>query len=336
MKKDLIKFAVAAIIYIAFAVYLYQPYFENFTSLQWRDLFVANVCLACVGAFLLSRRWVPEFWGSFFAGAIYGFGPFMLGLAKFHPLAGLLAAAIPWLFCPAAFGPKGKWKWLRLPLLILPFLAIVLFFEIAAYYRLFAVPIPRFHLSDLMGLLAPLVMVNKSITLVGFYHVPILALIIGLAMLLAARRFGIMFIFAVGTILAFCNSIFNVSPMMWLTIPVLCCSIIIGAGFHALAGAGSADRKWVLAGAVIMLVLAVIVLLLATKCQFAFAGLGAKYAKLLLETAKMYVLGAIAAGILFFMTTINLRLHRLRWIILCVAAAVDIFFGARFIVDNIF
>ncbi len=336
MKKDLGKFAAAAVIYIAFAVYLYQPYFENFKALQFRDIFVVNVSVASLGAFLLSRRWVPEFSGSFFAGAVYGFGPFVLGLAKFHPSAGVLAAAIPWFFCLAAFGPKGRWKWIRLLLLILPFLAIILFFEISAYYRLFAVPIPPFHLSDLMGLLAPFVMVNKSITLVGFYHVPIVALLIGFAMLLAARRFGIMFIFAVGTILAFCNSIFNVSPMMWLTIPVLCCSIIIGAGFQALASASSADRKWVLAGVIVMLALAVIVLLLATKCQFAFAGMGMKYAELLLYTAEMYLLGAVAAGVLFFMAALNLRLHWLRWIILSAAAAVDIFLGARFIVDNIF
>jgi hypothetical protein len=76
--------------------------------------------------------------------------------------------------------------------------------------------------------------------------------------------------------------------------------------------------------------------LLATKCQFAFAGMGMKYAKLLLCTAKMYLLGAVAAGVLFFIAALNLRLHWLRWVILSAAAAVDIFLGARFIVDSIF
>ena len=93
MNKNLSKFTAAAVIYAGLAFYLYQLYFRHFNKLQY--LVVVNACFAAMGSFVLSRRWVASFWGSFFAGAIYGFGPFLLGLAKFHPTAGLLAAGIP-------------------------------------------------------------------------------------------------------------------------------------------------------------------------------------------------------------------------------------------------
>jgi len=328
------KFAAAAAIYAALAVYLYQPYFKNFDKLQY--LLVANVCIGALGCFLLSRRWVAAFWGSLFAGAIYGFGPFALGLAKFHPTAGLLAAVMPWLFCPAALCTKAKWRWLSWPLSALPFLAILLFFQMSTHYRLFAISIQtKLRLADLAGLLAPLVIAERSTTLIGFYHIPIAALMMGLSMLIMARRFGIMMILAIGTILAFCDSVLNTSPIIWLAMPVLCCSVLIGAGMQGLVCAGSADRKCVLMSAVIMVVLSLASLLLATKYYQIFAGLGVKHAKLFVQTAKMYILGTMAVAIIFFMARAKLRVAALRWGILCSAVAVDIFLGARIIVDRI-
>lgn len=335
-KSGWCRFITAAVVYGAFALYLYQRYFEGFDNLHLKDLFVANVFLASLGCYLLSRRWVGAFWSSLFAGAIYGFGPFVLGLAKFHPTAGTLAAAIPWLFLPAAFGPKVKWQWLRVPLSALPFLAVLLFFQVSAHLRLFAVPLQsRLRPADLTGLLAPLVMADRSLAYIGFYHVPIAALLIGFLMLITARRYGVMIIFGLGLALACCNSFFQVSPLIWLAIPVLCCSIIIGEGLHALASAGFADKRWLLAVGIIMGILSIVTLLLATKYFSVFAGLGAKHAKLFVQAAKMYILGAIAVFVIFFMARASLRVRWLRLIILCSAMAVDIFFGARFVVDKI-
>ncbi|MHC4423565.1 MAG: hypothetical protein ACYSWR_02690 [Planctomycetota bacterium] len=344
MSKRLSKLAAAMLIYAGFAVYLYHPHFKGFDTPRLRDLFVVQVSLASLGCFVLSRRWVASFCGSLFAGAIYGFGPYMLGLAKFHATAGLLAAGVPWLFCPAAFGPKAKWRWLSRPrrkasygLVALPFLVILAFFYISVQCRLFAIPTQaKLHLDDLASLLAPLVMAKRGITVVGFYHIPIASLIMGFSILLASRRFGIMTILVLGTILASCHSSFNVSPIIWLAIPVLCCSILIGAGMQGLASAGPADRGWILLPAVISAALAIVTLLLATKYFQIFLGLGAKYARLFVEAAKMYILSTIAVGIIFFMTRAKLRLHWLRWLVLCSATAVDVFLGARFIVDRIF
>lgn len=133
MTKTFGKSAASAVVYICFAIYLYQPHFSTFKKLQF--LILVNVCLASLGCFVLSRRWVPGFLGQLFAGATYGFGPFMLGLAGYHPSVGFLSAMIPWLFSPAVFGPKGKWQWLRVPLAILPFSAILLFF-----WHIFSLP----------------------------------------------------------------------------------------------------------------------------------------------------------------------------------------------------
>jgi len=334
--RSSIKFLAAAIIYAVFAVYLYQPYFKGFNALRLRDLFVVNVCLGSLGCYVLSRRWMAGFGESLFAGAIYGFGPFILGLAKFHPTAGFLAAAIPWLFCPAAFGPKEKWRWLRIPLAALPFLAIVFFFQVSTHYRLFAVSTQaRLHLADLVGLFAPLITAKQNTTLIGFYHIPIVALVMGFSMLLAARRFSIIMIFTIGIILAFCDSFFGISPIIWFTMPMLCCSVLVGAGMQGLASAGFADRGWVLAAAAIMCTLAIVTLLLAAKYFQTFLGLGAGYAKLFTEAGKMYVLGAIVAAIIFFMIRAKLRMRQLRQVALYAAMAVDIFLGARFIVDKI-
>jgi len=334
MNKNLSKLFAAAILYAGFAVYLYQPYFKNFDKQQY--LLLVNVCAASLGCFVLSRRWVGAFGASFFAGALYGFSPFMLGLGKYHPTAGFLAAIIPWLFCPAAYGPRSKLRWVRIPLAALPFLVIVLFFKVAACYGLFPIPIQtRLQLADLAGLAAPLVAAKRNLTLIGFYHVPVAALVIGFSIMLAARRVGVIFIFCIGTIPAFCGPLLNTSPLIWLSVPMLCCSILIGEGLQGFVSAGFGDRKWLLGATAIMVALAVCTLLLATKYYKLIAGLGAGYADVLVQTARMYILGAIAAGIVLFIVSARLRCRRLRWAVLYSAMTVDIFFGATFIVDKI-
>ena len=353
------RFATAVVVYVAFAAYLFLPHLKNFDRLQY--LLPINVCLGCLGCYVLSRRWVGAFFGSLFAGAIYGFGPYTLGLLKFHPAATLLAAAIPWLFCPAAFivrrqSPamddgvqKRKWHLPSMLLSTLPFAAIILFFRAAIYLRLFPIPTQaHIHLSDLASLLAPLAMVgpapaaafaetSRNIILVGFYHVPVAALIMGFLMLFVARRFGVLIIFCLGIILAWCQSLLDVNPIIWLTIPVLCCSVLIGEGMQGLALASEADRKWILAIIVSMGILAIVTLLLATipDLQLSIGNQQSHIEDLILQSAKMYVLGALTVSIIFFMARAKKRLLILRWLVLCSAMAVDIFLCARFIIDRI-
>lgn len=352
--QGLARLIAAALMYSAFAAYLYQPHFKHFD--RWQYLLILNASVASAGCYLLSRRWVVGFVESFFAGAVYGFGPFALGLARFHPTAGLLVAAIPWLFCPAAFGPRGKWRLLRVPLAALPFLAILLFFQLSARFGLYPIPIRlRLLSADLIGLLAPLIAARRQTTLIGFYHCPLALLAVGVMIFLVplklaltggigqrvkstagltSRRLGITVIFAGATVLSFGNSYLEMSPVIFFAISTLICSILAGAGMQALACAGPADRNWILFAAIVMGILAIVALLLATKYFQTFLGLADKYAVLFVQAGKMYILCAIALGILYFMTRAKLRMLPIRLALLCAPIGIDFFLGAIDIVDK--
>jgi hypothetical protein len=331
----LVRFVIAAMIYVLFAVYLYQPYFRNFAGVQY--FLPVNVCVAALGGYILSRRWVAGFVGSFFTGTLYGFGPFMLCLSRFHPVAGSLIAVIPWLFWPAAYIGRTRTRWLSAPLAALPFVAIMLFFWISAQYRFFAVPVQtKVHLIDIASLVAPLVLAERSSVLISFYHVPMAALFTGLSMLVAGRRIGIITVVVLGIVLAYGCFVSVVSPVIWLCIPILISSVSIGVGMQGLIYAGYADRIWIIFATMVLGTLAIVTLLLATKYFQVFLGLGANCAKLFVQSAKMYVLGGIATVFVFFIVHAKLRVHWLRWSILCGAMGIDVFFSARLIVDKSF
>ena len=332
----------AVALYAAFAVYLYYPYFRHFDRWQW--LLPVNACVAAMGAFVLSRRWVAGFTGSLLTGAVYGFGPFLLGLAKFHPTAGSLAACISWLFVPAVFLDRRRSRWLRRMLLVVPFVMILLFFYLSAERRLFAVPLQvNVRPTDLVGFIAPLALIKRSTALIGVYHVPVAPLVLGLAMIWKARRWGVLFVLATGFLLAFSKSFLDpgriawvgVSPILWLSVPMVWCAVLSGLGLQGLIEAGRADRKWLLAAVLVLGALAILALLLAAECFQVILGLGHSYGRLFVEAAKIHLLGALATAIIFIVVRQKYRLHWLRWAILCTALAVDIFLGARYIVDKL-
>jgi hypothetical protein len=339
------RLVLAGALYITFAVYLYYPHFGGFSGAQW--VFAMNACAAALGGYLLSRRWVAGFTGSLLAGAIYGFAPFTLGLSRFHPAAGLLAASVPWLFLPAVFLERKRGKWIGISLLLVPFVVIVLFSYLSAgaNWRLFAVPrTAEVRPSDLAGFIAPLVLAKRGTALVGLYHVPVATLVLGLVMMWKARRYSIFIMLLIGFLLAFSDSLIvgangmpwlAVSPVLWLSIPLVWCAVLCGIGLQGLLEAGFADRKWVLAAAVILCTLAIVTLFLAAQYFQVLFGLAADYARLFVETAKMYLLGAVATGILFLMARQKMRVQWLRWAILCTALGVDIILGARYVIDSI-
>jgi hypothetical protein len=340
--RSLVSPIAAAVAYLAFAIYLYQPQFAQFAGWQW--LLPVNACIAAFGAYVLSRRWVPGFSGAVLAGLVYGFGPFLLGLAKVHPFAGLLAACVPWLFIPAAVLEKRLGRAVGLLLLAVPFAAIVLFSHLSAAQRFFAAPLHvNVRPTDLAGFIAPLALISRSSALLGIYHVPMAALVLGLAMMGKAHRYSLFVLVLTGFVLAFSKSFLDarqvawlgVSPILWLSVPLTWCAVLSGIGLHGLIAAGFADRKWILAAVITLGVLSIVALLLAAKCFQAFLGLGDGYARLFVQAAEIYLLGAVATGIVFLITHMKLRLHWLRWAILCTALAIDIFLGARYIVDRV-
>ncbi|MHC4517498.1 MAG: hypothetical protein ACYTAS_02820 [Planctomycetota bacterium] len=342
--RNLPGLVVAMLLYGAFAVYLYLPYFDRFSTWQW--LLPASVWLAGAGCYVLSRRWVPSLLGSLLAGAVYGFGPFMLALGRFHPTAGFLAATIPWLFMPAAYLSRRRGVVSAL-LSLVPFAAVILFFlffRVVAQYRLFAAPIQaELRPRDLTGFVAPLVMVGRTDALLSLYHVPIGALVIGFSMMLMAKRFGVLLIIVAGLALTFCRlylapeqvAWLGVSPILWLSIPLVCLAVLAGVGLQGLVEAGVSDRKWVLATALILAALAAVMRLLAAKYSRSLFGLADESARLFVEAAKMYVLGAVAIAIVFIMAVQEMRLHWLRWIVLGAAMGLDIFLSASYIVAKV-
>ena len=333
----------AAALYAAFATYLYGPHFGDLSGWQW--LLPVSAWMAAFGAYLLSRRWVAGFAGSFLAGLVYGFGPFLLGLARFHPASSLLAAGVPWLFVPAAVLERKQGKWLSLPLWLLPFVVIALFFYLSAGCRLFAAPLQAsVRPLDLASFLAPLALMGRRSAVLGVYHVPIAALVLGLAMVWKARRYGILLVAAAGLVLAFSKSFLTagsiawlgVSPILWLSIPMLWCAILCSIGLQGLIEAGPADKKWVLAAAMLLGILAIVALLLGAGGFQAFPGLRDGDGRLFLQAAEIYLVGAGATGFVYLLTRQNLRLHWLRWTILCAALGMDIFLGATYVADKVF
>lgn len=336
----------ATALYVAFAAYLYWPHAQGFAGLRW--LFPFNTCAAALGCYLLSRRWVAGFTGSLLAGAVYGFSPFVLGLARFHPAAGLLAASVPWLFLPATYLERTRGKWLASLLLLLPFAVILLFFYLLANvftdYRLFAAPLgAKVRPADLAGFIAPLVLAKHGDAMIGLYHVPVAALVVGLVFVWKARRFNILVVPLIGLLMAFSRTFFDaaqiawlgVSPLLWLSIPLTWCAVLTGIGLQGLLEAGFADRKWIGIAAAILCALAIVTLFLAAQYFQILFGLADGYARLFVETARMYLLGAVAAGLLFLIARQKLRVHWLRWAILAAALAIDILLGARYVIDSV-
>ena len=332
----------AAVLFAMFAVYLYWPHFSTFNGWEW--LLPVSAWIGALGGYILSRRWVAGFTGSLLAGLVYGFGPFLLGLAKFHPAASLLAAGVPWLFVPAAVLERKRGKWLSLPLWLLPFVVIALFFYLSAGRRLFAAPLQaNVRPLDLAGFIAPLVLIGRSTAVLGVYHVPMAALALGLAMVWKARRYGILLLAAAGLVLAFSRSFLDtgriawlgVSPILWLSVPMVWCAAVSGVGLQGLIEAGPADKRWVLSAAILLGLLATVTLLLAAEGSQVFAGLGEGDGRLFLQATEIYLVGAGATAFLYLLTRQNLRLHWLRWAILCAALGMDIFLGARYIVDKV-
>ena len=200
----------------------------------------------------------------------------MLGLMRYHSTVGLLAASVPWLFIPAAFWARRRSWIIGFVSYLLPFAGVVLFFRISALesFRLYAAPIqaqPRW--IDLVGVIAPLVVIGRGAMLASLYHIPLAPLVLGVAMMVKARRYSLLVIAIAGIALAMCKPLFGpeavvwlgVSPILWLSIPMVCFSVFAGLGLQGLLEAGRTDRKWILAAGITLGALAIVTLLFAVR-----------------------------------------------------------------------
>ncbi len=327
------QFFIAAIGYTVFAVWLFVP---SFSLLTFKTTVIAlNTICAASGCYYLSRRWTNLFLCSFLSGITFGFGMFMLSLTKFHPSAGTAVAIASWSFVPAVFWPFNRFRFIGHFFWALPFLVVIGFFHIASRFGLFPLPIQiRFDISDISGLILPLTLASKKTIFIGFYHVPLAAMLLGLVMFIKAKRLGFLFLLVVTIVLAFSNPVFSVSPVIWLSLVTLCLSIMIATGTEALITSGKSDSTWLLITTIITAIISMTCLLLATKYFGFFAHLADKYAHLMVFEAKMHMLTFISCAIILIIARSQSRLKSLRYLLIFSACLVDILASSSIIISK--
>ena len=322
--------ALAAVAYLALAIYLYHPYIRDFAAIDL--LLIFNSVAAAVGGFLLSRRWIGATVAEFFAGAVYGFSPLAIGFAAYHSLASVPLALLPWLFLPAVIArrPRSPARSLTATaittaLYLLPLALIVLFFWLMAQpcIRPFF-PLPksaRLTPASLAALLAPLTVKPQQFAF-AFYHIPITIALVGLIANITAHRIVIMVGAATCLILAFADPILEVPPVVWALVPALYCSIAIGLGMQALILAGPADAKWPLAA-----------FMAATAFTALTVALGIRLGPQWFYAAKLHTLAMTLLAAIFLMARGKVRWHLFRSLLLTAAMTLDIVLGARYLID---
>jgi len=322
----------AVALYLCLAVFLYLPQFH--VDNKKAVLCGFNTVAAAWGAYFISKRWINNWTPSLFAGAVYGFGPFALSFEMFHPFAGLSFAMVPWLLLPAVYWHKGKTPdafrfSVRALLTLLPFAGIVLLFWITAQPwtgPVFMIPKElSMTAKDFVDLIFPLRR-SGSIVPFGLYHCPLVFALMGVFVYVKLQRIALLIPIAAGLVLAFWEPVFQVPPIVWAAFPILFLSLLCGLGFQAFLFAGKADTKWILVCAATVSILAAF-----------FAGLAIRII-LIREvfelTMLMYALTAAALWILLVLVRLNLRWPWFKWAILTAAAAIDLLFSARYLIDK--
>jgi hypothetical protein len=297
-----------------------------------------------MGVYVLGRRWIVSVPASLLSGAIYGFGPLALYVTRFHPLAGLLVAGIPWMFCPAAFfrawmrTQKGRSRtavagqWLQWPLLILPFGAIALAMGLLGRWHLF--PVPLYGSSQGMdgwiGWVAPGPAAEHGKMPAGLYHVPWVGLATGAVMLIKARRWSILAVTGAAAVLAFLPPVLGTNPVIWLLVVTVWLAVVAGLGLEGLVLAGWADRTWLWIGLAVLAAMCAATLAWAAYQEPASAWSGDVP---LIHSFTMYGVGVAAMGLMLAAAQLKIRASTLRQAALYGAAGVDIVLSARLLTE---
>jgi hypothetical protein len=320
-------FFTAVIIYAAFAAWLFWQHLDKFAGLQ-RILLITPV-VSAAGVFLLGRRYVNSFVACFFAGVIYGFGPFASAFYCFHPFASCVYASLPWTFIPAVFLyklPKTGDKTTNLlsaVLSLLPFIFVFAAYFFAAKYYLYPVP-PEIIVSakSFSALVTPVSFPVDAFS-VGFYHAPFGALLVGLVLFFKTRRFWVAAILILAVLLSFYKPVLNVPPVFWLSFVVLICSIICAEGFEAMTLAGRADAIWLLLSAAALIFQAAVNFALGRTLAFPIpVGLSA--------------VAIIAVLLVFFIARTGRAMHYFRMLAIYSSALLDVVIITKNTIDMIF
>lgn len=331
------SFLPAMVVYMAGAIILFFPFRARLSG--WDLLLPVNSVAGGLGVWFFSQRWIGSSSGKLAAGAIYGLGPFMLYCLRFHPLAGTIVASVPWSFWPAAFLPA---RWVTRPrhraalttvLMVLPFAVILSFSILMASIRRFLIPLYGAGLvwQDTGAFFFPFASVSGGRLLWGCYHLALAPLLLGLGMIVNARRWMIVVPTVAATVLSCLPPVWYVSPLLWLAIPHVLGALAVGIGLEGMVCTGRVDRGWLLAATVVFILLAGTGLILGQPEVAERFGLPAGRGSLYLESTKLYTLGILVLAVMCLATHLRQRLGWLKTSILCGAVAVDIYACARFI-----
>ncbi len=333
---------IAVLAYGALAITLFGPSLGQ--GQTGRLVWPASLVVGGMGVYVLGRRWIVSVPASLVSGAIYGFGPLSLYATRFHPLAGLLVAGIPWMFCPAAFfrawmrTQQGRSRttvagqWLQWPLLILPFGVIALAMALLGRWHLF--PIPLYGSSQgvdgWIGWVAPGPTAEHGKMPAGLYHVPWVGLATGAVMLIKARRWPILGAAGAAAVLAFLPPVLGTNPVIWLLVVTAWLAVVAGLGLEGLVLAGWADRTWLWIGMGVLAALCTATLAWAVYQEPVAAWSGDAP---LIHSFTMYGVGVAAMGLMLAAAQLKIRVSALRQAALYGAAGLDIVLSARVLAD---
>jgi hypothetical protein len=187
--------------------------------------------------------------------------------------------------------------------------------------------------TDWISWLAPCLAANRGTILTGVYHVPNAALIVGLAMLVKARRWPVIIVMVAALAMATWPPFALGYPAVWLCLASMWVAVMVGLGVDGLIWAGWPDRRW-------------ITIDLMLNAGLAVAGLVTAYALTkqapasqiedLLYVFRMYGIGMAWLGLVLSVILTRERLIGLRQVLAVVAIGLDIVLSARAIVDTLF
>ena len=176
MKKIISKLLLTLPSVAFFAGLAFICYFGSFWRLIRLDhLILANLVIAALGSACFASLFCQSYLAILAAGALYGFNPLTITISHLNPLAGAIAAIIPWLFFIAAALPAkiAHFRW------FFPFLAILALFYLLSLRIIgpyFPIPAEKIHYSTLhWPIISPFLADTRIF--ISFYHVALLALL---------------------------------------------------------------------------------------------------------------------------------------------------------------
>jgi len=235
--KGIFDLLIAGAVYSLFAGWLYAPYFDSFSRLQF--IVPVQGAAGAMGMYLLIYHNNKDLWPSLLCGALFGFGSFALVLGTFHPSVGVLFAALPWSCLPGRIYKAGKSRWskaLSLLLLILPVVSVIAFFKLAAICRLFSLPIQeRLGIGNIASFFLPLHIKWLSHFPVSIYHIGAVCFIWGFLHISPKERIKLAVLLVICAGLGVFRPILQVSPVIWMSFALIgiCMTAARGLGeFH--------------------------------------------------------------------------------------------------------